>query len=160
MSECDPRNCELLKLKEDFGLTIDDYSDYKQSLAIRSKESQFNTTLYLFRDSIDSGFGKLYLRGVLLCDTLENILYKFPVGDYRLEYSYSPRFKRYLYEITGISGRSRILIHSGNYQSHSKGCVLVGFRQGDVLACSKLTLDRVNDIIKSLNILKISVRYA
>lgn len=160
MSECNPKTCELLKLKEDFGLVIDDYADYKQGLSTRSKESQFNTTLFLFRDSIDSGFGKFYLRGVFLCDTLENTLYKFPCGDYHLEYTYSPKFKQYLYEITGISGRSRILIHSGNYQIHSKGCVLVGFRQGDCLAWSKLNLDRVNTIIQQLNIFKISVRYA
>lgn len=156
---CDPSDCELLKLKQDFGLTIDDFADYKVSLSAKAKESEFMTSLFLFRDK-DSDFGRLFLRGVHLCDTLENPLYKFPIGHYGLSYTFSPKFNGKRYEITNIPGRTRILIHEGNYRADSKGCVLVGFRQGEKLVSSKLCLDRLNSILFDLKISKIFVNYA
>ena len=34
------------------------------------------------------------------------------------------------YEVTGVPGRSRILIHAGNTEEDTEGCILVGMRLG------------------------------
>lgn len=79
--------------------------------------------------------GKLYIDGVLFCDTLEDkdrslsdddavsdIQMKkvygetaIPTGMYSVVLSYSPKFKRILPEIQNVKGFSGIRIHSGNY---------------------------------------------
>lgn len=153
----DPQNCELLKLKNDLGLVIDDFADYKSALSAKFKESSFMSTLYLFRNK-DDNFGKLYYRGVFLADTLENPLYRFPSGFYGLNYTWSPKFNGYRFEITGIPGRSRILLHEGNLEKHSTGCVLVGVRKDKVLQYSVLTLQHVNIVLNDCSITKIFVK--
>lgn len=155
------KDCELLKLKDDFGLIISsDYDDYNTYMRLKFKESTFYNSLFLFRDSQDSPFGKLFLRDVFLCDTIENLLYRFPCGNYMLKNTFSPKFKTNLYEITGIPGRSRILIHAANYQNDLKGCVATGVRTKDYVSNSKITLDRIMYIIKCNSINQICVRYA
>ncbi len=60
-----------------------------------------------------------------------------PEGVYQCRVTHSPRFGR-VYTVTGVSGRSHILIHSGNYagdvdkgyRSHVQGCILLGNRTG------------------------------
>jgi hypothetical protein len=60
-----------------------------------------------------------------------------PEGTYHVRMRNSPRFGR-VYEITGVPGRSDILIHAGNFagdvdaglQTHVQGCVLVGQSRG------------------------------
>jgi len=49
-----------------------------------------------------------------------------PEGNYRITLEYSPTFKRvlpYLHDVPGFSG---VMIHSGNSQADTKGCILVG----------------------------------
>lgn len=105
------------------------------------------------------GFGKLYYRGVYLCDTGENTDLMIPDGLYHLVWTYSPKFKAFRYMIDGVPGRSRILIHEGNYpMKDSKGCVLVGIRKGVVLQYSVITLERLNFNIKSIEIPYIDIK--
>jgi hypothetical protein len=49
-------------------------------------------------------------------------------GTYKLEMSYSPKFKRELPLITGatVGPERRILIHPGNTLADTRGCILVG----------------------------------
>ena len=49
-----------------------------------------------------------------------------PAGRYNVRMRYSPRFKRKLYEIEGVKGRSDILIHPGNTVEDTSGCILLG----------------------------------
>jgi len=49
-----------------------------------------------------------------------------PAGRYNVRMRYSPRFKRKLYEIEGVEGRSDILIHPGNTVEDTSGCILLG----------------------------------
>ncbi len=49
-----------------------------------------------------------------------------PVGAYRVEIGYSPRFQRQMPHIVDVPGREGILIHWGNYVENTEGCVLVG----------------------------------
>lgn len=104
------------------------------------------------------GFGSMYYRGVYLCDTLENPDYIIPDGEYSLKWSYSPKFKGFRYEIGEVPGRSRILIHEGNYIKDSKGCLLVGVRAGSVLQYSVVTLHRINRNIHDIVIPFISLK--
>ena len=49
-----------------------------------------------------------------------------PEGNYRITLENSPTFKRvlpYLHDVPGFSG---VMIHSGNSQADTKGCILVG----------------------------------
>ena len=60
-----------------------------------------------------------------------------PVGWYDCMWHKSPRYG-WTYMVTGVKGRSHILIHSGNlggdaeygFKTHTKGCILLGKRQG------------------------------
>lgn len=58
-------------------------------------------------------------------------------GTYLCVWHYSPRYG-WVYLVTGVDGRSYILIHPGNYggditkglKTHTNGCVLLGTRRG------------------------------
>lgn len=62
-----------------------------------------------------------------------------PAGTYYCCVTNSPRFGR-VYTVTGVPGRSHILIHSGNYagdvdkgyKSHVQGCILLAKRTGQL----------------------------
>jgi len=57
-----------------------------------------------------------------------------PTGTYRCEMGYSPSFKKDLYHVLNVPGRSEVMIHNGNFcgdtskgwVSHVLGCILVG----------------------------------
>lgn len=151
--ECNPETCELLKLKEDLSLELNTISD----LITMDDKNIVDNCLLIVRNECDS-FGEMYYRGVYLCDTLENPDYIIKTGVYNLVYTYSPRFKRFLYEIKGVVGRSRLLIHSGNYMNDSKGCVLVGVRKSMVLQYSVITLNRVNKVLHDCNIKVVKIQ--
>lgn len=63
-----------------------------------------------------------------------------PAGDYVCKQVRSPRFGR-VFTVTGVPGRSAILIHPGNfggdvekgYQSHIEGCILLGLKRGSLV---------------------------
>lgn len=67
--------------------------------------------------------------------TLENPLRQtpvdslIPVGVYKLRPYTSQRWPD-VYEIVGVPGRTSILIHAGNFESNTTGCVLVGMAAG------------------------------
>lgn len=75
------------------------------------------------------------------CKTLElpwrenaPALSSIPEGVYRVEMTWSNRFKRKMYEVLDVPSRAGVRIHSGNFagdttqglQSHVEGCVLLG----------------------------------
>lgn len=90
--------------------------------------------------------GKLYIDGVWFCDTIEDtdrglddsmsvdeILKKkikgetaIPTGIYKIEITYSPKYKRMMPLILGVKGYSGVRIHSGNTAKDTEGCLLVG----------------------------------
>ena len=86
--------------------------------------------LILIRDirADEAVLGRLYHNGSLVCYTLENAATLIPCGDYRVQNSQSPKFKRELPLIyNGNVPASRgIRIHRGNTFKDSQGCVLVG----------------------------------
>lgn len=113
--------------------------------------------------------GDLFINGEFFCNTIEDTVRKLPTscpfipckckekiysqtaipaGIYRITMEYSPRFKRilpYLHDVPHFSG---ILIHSGNSEKDSAGCIIVGINKvkGKVLD-SRKTSDALNQIL-------------
>ena len=56
--------------------------------------------------------------------TLENADFLIPAGKYRLDMSYSPKFKKPMPEIQDVPERTGIRIHKGTEPEHSTGCIL------------------------------------
>lgn len=89
--------------------------------------------------------GSLYIDGVYFCDTLEDKvrdinkngtfdgeekkvmgLTAIPYGEYPVIVNFSPKFKRNLPRLGGVPHFDGILIHRGNTDTDSSGCILVG----------------------------------
>ncbi len=49
-----------------------------------------------------------------------------PVGSYVCKWTKSPRLKKETYEVTNVSGRSGIRIHSANFPTQVIGCIALG----------------------------------
>lgn len=112
--------------------------------------------------------GKLYIDDKYYCDTLEDTdrglkqsdsleqikakkVYgqtAIPTGEYYVNLTYSPKFKRILPVIYDVKGYEGIRIHSGNTPADTLGCVLVGYNKikGKVIN-SKDTLNQLIDIL-------------
>ena len=52
-----------------------------------------------------------------------------PAGEYQVDYTWSPLFKRFTYEVQNVPNRSGIRLHSGNY------CCAAPVHRADVLGC-------------------------
>lgn len=72
-----------------------------------------------------------------------------PTGTYKVNYTFSPKFLKYTYEIKNVPNRSGIRLHKGNYAFKLKGlpdiqgCILLGKDYNDI------NNDNVVDIINS-----------
>ena len=56
--------------------------------------------------------------------SLENADYLIPEGTYKVDYTWSPKFKKPTPELVDVPERSGIRIHRGTIPEHSKGCIL------------------------------------
>jgi len=112
----------------------------------------------------ESTIGKLYINGVLECNTLEDkdrklenggtkvyALTAIPRGTYTLILSYSHRFKKYLPEIQNVPGFAGIRIHPGNKASDTEGCILLGTTRGeDIIGVSRLAFEKFMAKVKKV----------
>lgn len=55
-----------------------------------------------------------------------------PKGAYTCEYTFSPSFKKFTYEVKDVVNRAGIRIHSGNYTRQILGCILLGQTHTDI----------------------------
>ena len=106
----------------------------------------------LVRDSMTASaptLGRLYA-GALDLYTLEDAwrgnarnVSCIPEGTYRVVLAWSERFQRAMPYLRDVPDRSAILIHSGNRDSDTTGCILVGLHRtpGGVLFESRRGLD-------------------
>ncbi|MFV0323514.1 MAG: DUF5675 family protein [Bacteroides xylanisolvens] len=117
--------------------------------------------------------GDLLIDGRFFCNTIEDTTRKLPVtcpytskgqsckckgkvyaqtavpaGIYKVSMEYSPRFKRKLPLLHNVPHFIGILIHSGNDESNSAGCLIVGSNtiKGKVTE-SRVTSDKLNAIL-------------
>jgi hypothetical protein len=80
--------------------------------------------------------GIMYLDGKELCRTLENPwlnnhsnISAIPEGEYICKAFSGKKYKN-VWEITDVEGRTYVLIHNGNLEKHTEGCILVGKKWG------------------------------
>ena len=104
--------------------------------------------------------GKMYLNGEYFCDTLEDAIRPvkipnetaIPAGIYKVEVTYSPRFKRNLPLLVDVPNYTGIRIHNGSNKDHTYGCILVGFNTSKgILSDSRKTSDQLTEKLKSLS---------
>ena len=104
--------------------------------------------------------GKMYLNGEYFCDTLEDAIRPvkipnetaIPAGTYKVEVTYSPRFKRNLPLLIDVPNYTGIRIHNGSNKDHTSGCILVGFNTSKgILSDSRKTSDKLTNLLKSLS---------
>ena len=90
--------------------------------------------------------GKMYIDGNYFCDTLEDVdrginqkdsldtikkikvtgATAIPTGTYKVIVNMSPKFQRNLPRLIDVTGFEGILIHRGNTDKDTAGCILVG----------------------------------
>lgn len=93
--------------------------------------------------------GELFINGNFFCYTLEDkdrglvsseslLITKakkiwgktaIPKGTYNVILNYSNRFKTYLPLLINVPAFEGVRIHSGNFSTHTEGCILVGYQK-------------------------------
>ena len=98
--------------------------------------------------------GDLYVDDKWFCYTLEDAIRPpwrkeagktaIPMGWYRIEISYSPRFQVRMPLLVDVPGFSGIRIHPGNGIADTDGCLLVGTHRGvNQITGSRAAYDRL-----------------
>lgn len=122
--------------------------------------------------------GKLYVDGVYLCDTIEDrdrglddsmsladIMVKkrygetaIPYGTYKVEITYSPKYKKMMPEIKNVKGFSGIRIHSGNTAKDTLGCLIIGKNtQVGMVTESRKTYNKLFALLKDAKDISIEI---
>ena len=107
-------------------------------------------------DSSDAGvFGKVELdwdswNGV----SLERMSVEIPVGTYALQWHISPHLDgARVPMLIGVPNRTEILIHWGNTENCSDGCILIGSqRDGDAIDSTRAACKTLFSLIDSIGI--------
>lgn len=121
----------------------------QQSFGTERVSSTPMMTLSLHRlwHSKHGTFGVLDVEGKQPIYTLEETEKEIPKGTYKIELTYSPRFRRLL-PLLIVPGRSAIRIHAGNWPRDSSGCVLVGAARGDNMIAH--SLEALEPLVKQI----------
>ena len=132
----------------------------------------------VIRDYMDDEqtLGRLYVRDengciVFQCECLERS-YKdnkkrvssIPEGTYPLMLEWSNRFKKELWEIYNVPGRSECKIHSANYWFQLNGCIALGKARKDInndgyadVTSSKPTMKKFHEVMQGDRVSSIKV---
>lgn len=116
-------------------------------------------TLQRLEESEDGTFGALLIDGHVFCVTLEppdkdnqQNISNIPPNTYVIVRTHSNKYG-VTFEITGIPGRTRVLIHAGNIVSHTKGCVILG-QYWDKLKGDRAVLNSGNTFRKFMKLME------
>jgi hypothetical protein len=82
-----------------------------------------------------------------------NRISSIPAGKYQCKWTHSPRFKRNMYLVDGVPGRSGIRIHAAMYVSHLEGCIALGNVLKDLNKDGLLDLQHSGDTCKEFEAL-------
>lgn len=118
--------------------------------------------------------GRMFIDGKYFCDTLEdtdrNITQNtplnriksvkitgqtaIPIGTYKVIVNKSPKFGRNLPRLLDVPGFDGILIHRGNTDKDTAGCILIGENKvvGKVINSTKYEIDLVKKLAKENDI--------
>lgn len=115
---------------------------------LKRKKYSTTSTLGILYDAYDKE----------ICRTLENpwrnnlpSISSIPEGIYTCKKFSGNKYKD-VWELQGVPGRSAILIHNGNIERHTRGCILVGQKWGflgedEAVLASMDTLARLREIL-------------
>lgn len=121
----------------------------------------------------DYTIGRLYINGVRFCDTLEPPVRDLqadgsgkvkgktaiPAGEYYVQVTQSPRFRRLLPLLLNVPHFSGVRIHAGNTVADTQGCILVGENKqvGKVLNSRKYEQLLVHRLLDTSGAIKIRI---
>lgn len=113
-------------------------------------------------ETVTHGFVKVYDEGdpdkvLMTCHSLEPRVRSekiwgktaIPPGEYRVQFSWSNKFKGQMPYLMDVPNFSGVMIHVGNYARDTQGCILVGDSYGN--SCvnnSRVTFNRLMTIIR------------
>lgn len=111
--------------------------------------------------SNQSTFGDLILEGEDFCNTLELSCRKgdeggrlaIPEGRYLLKKTYSPKFKKDMWEVMDVPGRTGIRIHPANYAHELDGCIAPGMYTKNIpefIGMSRITYNRLDQRLDAM----------
>jgi len=72
-----------------------------------------------------------------------------PEGEYEVVKRVSPKYGEH-FHVTGVDGRSYILIHKGNYYTDIRGCILVGKDLSDINSDGVIDVTHSGDTMADL----------
>ena len=120
----------------------------------------------------DRTLGELYLEGIgYFCDTLEPHCIDWskekkvagktaiPEGTYKVKVAWSPKRKRNVPWLQNVPHFSGIQIHPGNYPNDTRGCILVGSAEKNVLVSSRVAFSCLMEKLKFENDIEIVVTH-
>lgn len=77
-----------------------------------------------------------------------------PKGTYTLKLEHSPRFRKRLWELYGVPGRTECKFHSSNYWHQLNGCLALGVKHIDIngdgdpdVTSSKATMKKFHELM-------------
>ena len=137
----------LLIIGIGFLFAPDTIIDGLRSIIKNNKEKNFNMEAVLTREleQDKQTLGSLVIKDdegkkLFSCKTLElpwNANKKnescIPLGNYKVSLRQSAKYNKH-YHIQDVPGRSFVLIHIGNFNTQTKGCILVGEKLADLNA--------------------------
>lgn len=127
--------------------------------------------------------GDLFIDGKFFCNTIEDTVRELPAtcpdtargrscackekvyartaipaGTYRITLEYSPKYKRKMPYLRDVPHFLGILIHSGNTETDSAGCIIVGKNtvKGKVLE-SRVTFQKLYSLLEGQNDITIQI---
>ena len=116
--------------------------------------------------------GRISIDGLHVCYTVERPWQRnekrvscIPAGRYDLRWKESPKFGRRLH-VEDVRGRTHILIHAGNYQCDTLGCILPvsaasysnNPTRGQYGTKSRVALEKLESVLEGYDGLQISIR--
>lgn len=87
----------------------------------------------------------------------QQMVSNIPAGTYPIVWEWSPAFKRMLWEIKDVPGRSECKIHPSNYWKQLNGCIAPGIKLKDMdsdgyydVTSSGPTIDAMHRVMKGI----------
>ena len=164
-----------LKVDGIFGKnTLKAVNAYQESIGLDKSTvinvSNLECNLRLERECLENRtLGKLYINKEFFCDTIED-KYRdlskekkvygetcIPFGTYKVIINMSPKYKRLMPRLLDVPHFDGILIHNGNTEQDSAGCVIVGQRSGQKVINSRDTFNKLFNRLKKYSNIKIEI---
>ena len=81
-----------------------------------------------------------------------------PYGTYKVEITYSPKYKKLMPEVKNVKGFSGIRIHSGNTAKDTLGCLIIGRNtQVGMVTESRKTYNKLFALLKDAKDISIEI---